>query len=152
MSDVLLDEETEEVKIVKASRGKRFLNYIIDYVVILVVGIVVLIGLELMEIVSLEGVEESRIYDVAFILFYIGYYFLSETFLKGKTVAKYITRTRVVTEDGGYPDFVSVIKRSFSRIVPFENFSFLGGDAEGPRGWHDKWSDTYVVDERSSVL
>ncbi|CAN0592803.1 unnamed protein product, partial [Laminaria digitata] len=35
-----------------------------------------------------------------------------------------------------------LLGRTAARFVPFEAFSFLGGDATG---WHDRWSNTRVV-------
>ena len=49
----------------------------------------------------------------------------------------------VVLEDGSLPSSTGYLKRSFSRMIPFEAFSFLGSEA---RGWHDTISKTYVVD------
>lgn len=70
-------------------------------------------------------------------------YFLMEFLTKGRSIGKYITKTKVVKEDGSLPTALDYLKRSFSRIIPFEAFSFLGADA---RGWHDTISKTYVVD------
>ena len=65
------------------------------------------------------------------------------------TIGKYITGTRVVDLNGDAPDIEQYVKRSFSRIVPFEALSFFGST---PGGWHDRWSDTLVIDERKSSL
>ena len=78
-------------------------------------------------------------------LFLVVFYCTVESSLNGKTLGKFITKTRAVKLDGTKMDFNTVLKRSFSRIVPFEPFSFLGDDP--PTGWHDRWSDTKVVDE-----
>ena len=66
-------------------------------------------------------------------------------FLKGKTVGKFITKTRVVKADGSNPKPLDYLGRSFSRIIPFEALSFLGSEG---RGWHDTISKTYVVEEK----
>ncbi|SFZ90616.1 Uncharacterized membrane protein YckC, RDD family [Flaviramulus basaltis] len=70
-------------------------------------------------------------------------YFITETLLKGRTVGKFVTKTKVVLEDGTMPSVIDYLKRSFSRIIPFEAFSFLGNNG---RGWHDSISNTFVVD------
>jgi hypothetical protein len=41
--------------------------------------------------------------------------------------------------------FGKVLGRTFARIVPFEMFSALGD-----RPWHDGWTDTRVIKEKSS--
>lgn len=70
-------------------------------------------------------------------------YFITEMALKGRTIAKYMTKTKVVLEDGSNPNAIDYLKRSFSRIIPFEALSFLGSEG---RGWHDSISNTYMVD------
>jgi uncharacterized RDD family membrane protein YckC len=62
-----------------------------------------------------------------------------------RTPGKWIIGTRVVNVDGRAPTFQQIVVRSFSRVVPLEAFSFLGGG----RGWHDSWSKTRVVRTRS---
>ena len=71
---------------------------------------------------------------------HFGYYLGFET-ATGKSPAKWLTRTRVVTDDGRRPTFAQIFKRTLIRFVPFEPFSFLGRG----RGWHDRWTKTRVV-------
>jgi uncharacterized RDD family membrane protein YckC len=80
---------------------------------------------------------------VAALLVQFVYYAGFET-LFGKTPAKWLTRTRVITNAGNRPTFGHVFKRTLVRFVPFEALSFLGRG----RGWHDRWSRTRVVLER----
>jgi uncharacterized RDD family membrane protein YckC len=49
----------------------------------------------------------------------------------------------VVLHDGSKPEFTDILKRTLSRILPFEQFSFIGKESTG---WHDSISKTYVVD------
>jgi uncharacterized RDD family membrane protein YckC len=65
--------------------------------------------------------------------------------MTGRTLGKLITRTSVVDAEGRRPTFKQVLGRTFSRIIPFEPFSFFGKDA---RGWHDSMSNTFVVVKR----
>jgi hypothetical protein len=50
----------------------------------------------------------------------------------------------VIDEYGNKPDFEKLIIRSLIRLVPFEIFSCWFSD----RGWHDRWSDTFVVSDQ----
>jgi uncharacterized RDD family membrane protein YckC len=63
--------------------------------------------------------------------------------LWARTPGKWVFGTVVVNESGGKPSFGRVLKRTFSRFIPFEPFSFFG-----ERGWHDSLSDTLVVRKR----
>jgi uncharacterized RDD family membrane protein YckC/type II secretory pathway pseudopilin PulG len=76
------------------------------------------------------------------LVIYIAYYAICEA-LWQKTPAKFITQTKVVMRDGSKPPFLNILGRSFSRIIPFEAFSFLFGAY--PIGWHDRFSGTIVV-------
>ncbi|WP_238594294.1 RDD family protein [Chryseobacterium indologenes] len=53
------------------------------------------------------------------------YYFLMENFLDGRTVAKYITGTKVISTDGTKPTTQQFFYRSLSRIVPLMGYLFL---------------------------
>lgn len=67
-------------------------------------------------------------------------YYIGFEIAAGKTLGKFITKTRVIRVDGGRPSAAQIIGRTFARLVPFEPFSFL------VRGnWHDAWSGTCVV-------
>ena len=72
------------------------------------------------------------------------YYTLMESFLQGKSLGKYVTKTRVVTHEGYQPELSTILVRSLSRVVPFDALSFLFKE---PGGWHDEWSKTYVVQD-----
>jgi uncharacterized RDD family membrane protein YckC len=49
----------------------------------------------------------------------------------------------VVDENGDRPGTLQIVIRTLVRFVPFEAFSVAFAD-DG-RGWHDRWSQTYVV-------
>jgi len=72
----------------------------------------------------------------------ISVYFVMFEATIGRTPAKYLTGTKVVTLDGRKPGFGQILIRTLCRFIPFEQFSFLG---KNPRGWHDKISKTMVV-------
>jgi len=68
-------------------------------------------------------------------------FFSFEYFTKGRSIGKYITKTKVVSVDGTAPTQKDFFIRNISRLVPFDGLSFLKQDG----GWHDLWSDTRVV-------
>jgi len=133
-----------------ASSGSRFLNYILDIIFIFLLIMIlafffailanlfdwtqILIWMETMS--DFEG-------QALFIIIMILYYILTEGFF-GRSLAKFITGTIVVDENGERPDFGTIFKRNLCRLIPFDAFSFLGS-----RGWHDSISDTYVVNKKA---
>jgi len=79
------------------------------------------------------------------LMVWLGYFVFMESLFQ-RTLAKLLTGTIVVTENGARPSFAQILGRSFSRLIPFEAFSFLGGNH--PVGWHNSLSRTRVVSTR----
>ncbi|PSL47459.1 RDD family protein [Chitinophaga niastensis] len=121
-----------------ATKSQRFGNFIIDYVIAMAVLMAIAFMLGLQQIVLAEYE-----YQLIFVLLYVGYCFIMEAFANGRTIGKMITKTRVVRYDGQPLSPLTVLGRSFSRIVPFEAFSGLG---DAP--WHDKWTNTEVIKDK----
>ena len=124
-----------------ASGGIRFANYLIDTIVFYILSFVLGIILALFGGTEALDSLESPLASIGSIFLMIIYYIVFENAF-GKTIGKMITKTKVVTESGEKPSFSQILGRTFSRLVPFEAFSFLGNDAVG---WHDKWSKTRVI-------
>jgi uncharacterized RDD family membrane protein YckC len=116
----------------------------VDYACFMACGAIlgILIGLVFGErgIVALERMPDIVLGAVLM----LGYYAFFEG-VWARTPGKWIFDAVVVNEPGGKPPFAQVIKRTFSRFIPFEPFSFFG-----ERGWHDSFSDTLVVRKRKT--
>jgi uncharacterized RDD family membrane protein YckC len=76
----------------------------------------------------------------------VGYYTAFEYGL-GITPGKLVTGCRVIDAYANKPGFGNILGRSFIRLVPFEAFSCLND-----RGWHDRWSETYLVKNEEAEL
>ncbi|WP_288377331.1 RDD family protein [Chryseobacterium culicis] len=130
----------------KASLGVRLANNFLDLVILYIVNYLLsTISNLLYEVTSIEFFyfysNGNMLWQILIGNFnYCLYYFLMENYLDGRTVAKYITGTKVISTDGTKPSTRQIIYRSLSRIVPFDGLSFLGEN-----GWHDKWSETRVI-------
>lgn len=137
-----------------ATQGQRFLNYLIDNILMskglsYVTGYVIGSALNLLFPDFMYGVfyGESRvlyyllIYLIA-IFNYLIYYTLCEKFFRGYTLGKLITGTRAIRADGQELVFKDALLRSLIRLVPFEPFSGFGVP------WHDGWTRTMVIKTR----
>jgi uncharacterized RDD family membrane protein YckC len=85
---------------------------------------------------------QARNYVVLLVIFFaiwLGYYAGFEV-ASGRTLGKFITRTRVVRTDGTAPTTAQILGRTLARLTPFEALSFLAR-----ANWHDRWSGTVVV-------
>ena len=134
-----------------APKYKRFINFFIDYF-IAGTALGILIGAIAGLVLSLSGRQEwLQFYmDSALCKFgltlvmIISYYTISEYCFCGKTIGKFLTRTRVDSCDGTPLTFGQILKRSCARFLPFETISVLFGYG-GKGGWHDQISKTMVI-------
>jgi uncharacterized RDD family membrane protein YckC len=152
VTENLLDDV--EYTLYQAGSGKRFVNYLIDRVIVYCIYRLVLFKALVAILTQIYVYTESRV--LLYILAYTMYATISalwlasfEALCKGKTPAKWITGTRAVNQDGTPISSKTAFLRSLSRLVPLEAFSALGSPSFP---WHDSWTNTYVIDENLSSL
>ena len=151
----LLHELISEIQLIPASTGQRFLNFLIDNL-LLRFGLSMLTGMAVgmtLAFVAPDYMLELSQSDNTFglwalsylivIVNYLVYYTICEKAFKGYTLGKLITGTRAVREDGNELTLRDALLRSLSRLVPFEVFSAFGGYP-----WHDSWTKTRVIKSR----
>lgn len=140
----LLDETAIRLP---ASMGKRFVNYIVDYIAIYI--LVILVGFVVGIVLFATGFDLENgeltinlISQLIGIGAAFGYYIVTEG-VWGRTLGKFLTKTKIVNQQGGKISWGQAFGRTFARLIPFEAFSFLVG--KNPVGWHDSLTGTYVV-------
>src|SRR5579862_2774182 len=138
--------------LVQASTAKRLANYLIDLLAFYVFTFLLVMFLAVVNPSLLDAVNENRsgfgLIERLIVLVLYGFFmFLIEAVFKGKSLGKLISGTRAVREDGTLLTVKDAMLRGLSRMVPFEAFSALGSPSYP---WHDKWSKTYVIDEKQS--
>ncbi len=156
-TNLLADENFELDQYVYATQGQRFLNWLIDNILMrfglaFVSGvgfslILAAISPELLQKIA-NSTDRFSGPVLIFSLFvgyfnYIVYYTLCEKLFKGYTLGKLITGTKAIRQDGQELTFKDALLRSLSRCVPFEVFSGFS-----TLTWHDSWTDTMVVKAR----
>ena len=134
---------------VLASKGKRFVNHLIDLVPQYTVTYGLTYGFfylgEFTGNYALNDFwnELPLLMDYAInYLLLILYYFIFES-TTGRTLGKYATNTKVIMTNGEEPTTKALFIRTMCRLIPFDALSFLGTNG---KGWHDSISKTYVVD------
>lgn len=143
-----------EVNLQQAGTGKRLANYLIDvitfYIVVLVAGVLLMpSNMSVSETAHIfEGFLGTIIDRLLASLLYGLYMFFVEALFKGKSLGKLITGTRAVNGDGSPITVKTAFLRGLSRAVPFEVFSAFGNPSYP---WHDRWTRTYVIDEKLSM-
>lgn len=144
-----LVEVTVEKMVVRSpdtvTRGVRFGYFLIDMVIIFLLQMVV--GFICVFAGSPEVVMDPILSRVVGALVLASYYFILEA-STGASIGKLILGYTVINKYADKPGAGAILGRSFARIVPFEAFSCFSD-----RGWHDTWSDTYVVstDEKNQL-
>lgn len=117
----------------------RFLNFIIDMVVWLILAFILSFIVDLFVQTSDQVLLQFFVYIFIFGTF-IAYYAIMEIRFQ-KTVGKFITKTKVVKLDGSRPETSDIIGRTLCRFIPFDRISFLFTK----NGIHDYLSKTRVV-------
>ena len=135
-------------EIVKASPGQRILNLFVDWIAsfiatALVYGIIIDTVMPPRPISYTEPKSNSDLLDL--LLTFLGYVLfmaIMEAGYKGKTIGKFLTKTRAVNLDGTPISIKTAFVRAFIRAIPLNTVSALT-PACSP--WHDKWTNTTVI-------
>lgn len=152
--DLITDEIDPYFQYSRAAQGQRFLNYLIDNIImrftityITGFGVGYILGYLfpdfMIKIVNDNNTMTIILLDYIVGIFnYIIYYSLCEKLLKGQTIGKLFTRTKAIRNDGEELMFKDALLRSLCRLIPFEVFSGFGVP------WHDSLTNTMVVKTR----
>lgn len=131
-----------EVKVV--GHGRRFAHFFVDFLVYHVIyQFLLYLFLFLFSYAKMNIVDVLIGQFIFFQFFFFSfpiYYILFEHFFQ-RTPGKFLTGCRVIDIYGKKPEIGTNVLRNIIRLVPFEFFSCAFSD----RGWHDRWSNTYVV-------
>lgn len=131
-------QDSNQVELIDATISQRLTNYIIDIICFYI------FSFTLGGVLGIAGLGDLLLaineYILGISIMFI--YFFGSEMLLGRTVGKFVTKTKVVQEDGSTPEVNHILLRTLCRFIPFEPFSFLGNEV---RGWHDTLSKTRVV-------
>lgn len=124
----------------EADKGARLGNFIVNSLIVVVVTI-----LMLLLVVFLDGnilYETPLLTNIVFVIVSFTYYLFFELFF-GKTPGKFLTKTKVVDNNGNKPSIKKLLIRTLLRLLFMATgiFSFLFGTY----GLHDGLSGTRVV-------
>ncbi|TAE83574.1 MAG: RDD family protein [Bacteroidetes bacterium] len=142
------EEYTAKRPVKSIAYGPRFGHFIIDLIAFQIV--IYFTDYLLLMLVSLLShnihvlITLGLISRIVLLLLYPALYAFCE-YKWQKTPGKFLTKTLVIDEYGNKPGLRTIVLRSLIRLVPFEPFSCLSDTYS--RGWHDRWSNTWVVDE-----
>ncbi len=149
--DLLTSEIDPYFQYVHATQGQRFLNFIIDNILMrltLTYASGYVVG-QILQVIApdllyklVDDTSKVGLYALSYmivIINYLVYYTLCEKLFRGQTLGKLITVTKALRTDGEELTFKDALLRSLCRLVPLEVFSGFGVP------WHDSWTHTMVV-------
>jgi len=124
----------QKLKIRTINPGLRFVHLIVDYFILITLTYL---------IASIPAINNTvlAILNLVTFLSYPLFYAVME-FKFQQTPGKMLTNHLVINKFAEGPDFQTCLLRTLIRLVPFEGFSCLNTPS---RGWHDRWTNTYVV-------
>ncbi len=133
-------EKLNEIDNNTVSSGVRFVNYIIDSIVVSLLIMIIIFGS-----LFLLGTNFESAYFLVMIMLFLSilFYYAFMEYKYQKTVSKFITKTKVVTSNGEKPNLNDIIIRTLCRLIPFDRISFLFTK----NGFHDKLSNTKVIND-----
>ena len=121
-----------------ATAGRRFLTALLDGIISTIIVSILSIGIRMFSANPRAHLLTLFLINIILTLLY---YIVFEAAWQ-RTPGKFITGTKVVNYTGGAPSLGQIVGRTFSRIIPFEVYSFL---SKYPMGWHDRFPKTLVV-------
>jgi uncharacterized RDD family membrane protein YckC len=144
MDDLILDDEQlPEFMLFDASKAKRLANFLLDFILfyIALFAFFFVVGFSM---VSSGGVvnDDELVINLLVLAWYFIYFGVSEWYFKGRTPAKFITKTRAVNMDGTFPSAQKTMLRALCRLIPLLPIVYLFSDSP----WHDSLTQTRVVD------
>ena len=117
----------------------RFVNFLIDFIVILIFYGMIVPNFE--QFLNLTSRAELIIYRMGTLALFFAIYYIPFEHKYQKTLGKIITKTKVVNLEGEKAELGDIISRTFCRLIPFDRFSFFFTR----NGFHDAISKTKVI-------
>ena len=137
-----MEEKTENGNSNIVNIHIRFINFIVDTFIIMI--LILIFSFIFFNVVGIPTLPFYIIFGIL-ILFgiFISYYSIMEIKFQ-KTVGKFLTKTKVVKMNDERAENFEIIYRSFYRLIPFEQVSFL----LTKNGIHDFLSKTKVITDK----
>lgn len=136
--------EVQKLKLEKVENNSvssliRFVNFVIDFVVIFIFYGMIVPSFE--QFLNLSSQTQLIIYRMGTLAIFFAIYYIPFEHKYQKTLGKIITKTKVVNLEGEKAVLGDIISRTFCRLIPFDRFSFFFTR----NGFHDAISKTKVI-------
>jgi len=142
--DITKIEKIENDFKTEIEENTRFIHFIIDTIIVHIITFLLIFIMIFLLNVKSEFIE-SIVFLSLFLIFISYYYFMEVIFQK--TIAKFITKTKVVTNNGNKPNKSDILVRTFCRLIPLDPISFLFTR----NGFHDRLSNTIIIKDNKKI-
>lgn len=126
------------------SSGTRLAHFVVDFFGVFIVAMILSFVIEILGNRQDPFTMQINSYGI-FILAYFLYFVILEYKFQ-KTIAKFLTKTKVVMNDGSKPELNKIFLRTVYRLIPFDCISFIFTS----NGFHDRFSNTNVIKEENN--
>ncbi len=135
-----------------ANKGKQLVNFFIDILFTLSIYVLIVKLLNFIFYPYFDKLNGSLLvlYIVLNIISFFLSYLISYVIIEYKfrtTIGKLITKTCIITPDGLYPSRETILIRTV--FIPFEPILLLF--SKNGKGWHDRISNSIIIDKKSSI-
>ena len=128
-----------EIDSSKVTTLTRFIHFFIDMIGFFLTAMILSVVFDLFVHTSDKSTYALFGYLMMLISFFLYYVFMEYKFQK--TIGKFLTKTKVVMNDGRKPELNEIIIRTAFRLIPFDQISYLFTK----NGFHDRLSNTTVI-------
>lgn len=147
VAESIKDEHTYQrlanhISALSVSSSLRLVHHVIDTMIIATLIVIFsFIASLAFQVIPFFDPKLAQVFMLALITaVYLGYFIFMEHYFQ-KTVGKFVTGCKVVNAKGEKPSPAELTLRTFCRLIPLDNISFIFTR----QGFHDTLSKTYVI-------
>jgi uncharacterized RDD family membrane protein YckC len=142
--DIAIEEsKKQEFDSSTVTSWTRLIHFFIDLIAFFLIALVLSLVVDLFLPTPDLGTLNLIGYGLILIAFFL--YFVYMEYKYQKTIGKFLTKTKVVMNDGRKPELNEIFIRTVCRLIPLDRISFLFTR----NGFHDRLSNTTVIKEEN---
>jgi uncharacterized RDD family membrane protein YckC len=123
----------------KVTSWTRLIHFVVDLIAFFLTAVILGFILDLFMPTPSQATMSLIVYGLFIIAFFLYFVFMEYKFQK--TIGKFLTKTKVVMNDGRKPELSDILIRTACRLLPLDRISFLFTR----NGFHDRLSNTIVI-------
>ena len=150
--------EGVSMDVVLAGFGSRFMAYVLDFILLMIVFAVVdaALNVGIGSTNRSDAIVADGLSILSFVLIFIGYFIVCEMLWSGRSVGKRAAGIRVVSTTGSAEGFSSVLVRNLARLIDFLPLFYIVGSisilaSANNQRIGDMLANTIVIRERHAA-